>query len=694
MAVIDVSKALSTVEGATIYGTSEDDSLIGTAGTIRHISISGGLGDDTIVHDNPLADILYADGDGNDVIDDYVYAGTIRLTSGRINSTQVSGRDIILKVGSGSLTVKTTSFEGERLVRVQDPTGNFTVYHDSSTIGKGFDNIYANGNSNKRITGSGGNDLVYNVMAANATINTGAGDDLVYNLSVGFDAQLNRINTGAGNDTIKSIYDKDYNYDFRGINNYYGTFIEAGDGNDVIDCYYDAHDTIIGGRGNDTLYYCGDVIIYNEGDGDDVVCQVSHAPKLIIPSGVYSTMEVDNDVIVNVDNGSITFKDFKTSWFYRAGISISNNVNITLPDTVAASPSTVFSDTISTSTPVNNTIANKSINGTADSDSITNNAEFVTISSGAGSDTIDSKGDDGYIDGGNGNDNLHGDGNGVTLIGGSGIDSIRYNGGNQYDTYHQSWIDGGADNDSIVVSDSNVSIYAGEGNDIVNINGNYKNVSVAGGAGNDYIYLGKGTGTYHNEYTPHITYYHEDKSAIIYKYTSGDGNDTLFNYDETDTLQVAGSRYSTFIDSNDMVVKVGSGSIRVVNAANKKLNIVTIVGGAYVPPKTVQRPEDAPVHETNYTNNVVFNGSSHKDTINNYADNVTINGYDGADRILAQGSVISIDGGEGDDRITILDQTGGSTANGGSGNDYISAHLGNYNTLTLPRVKTQGFLLQ
>ncbi len=67
----------------------------------------GGGGNDTLTGGNGADVFVYASGGGKDVITDYT-AGVdkIRLTSGKISRTSYSGRDVIFKIGTGTLAVK------------------------------------------------------------------------------------------------------------------------------------------------------------------------------------------------------------------------------------------------------------------------------------------------------------------------------------------------------------------------------------------------------------------------------------------------------------------------------------------------------------------------------------------------------------------------------------------------------------
>ena len=73
----------------------------------------------------------YADGDGDDVIEDYHEGDTINITSGNISSVSLKGSNVILKIGSGSINLKGAS---GRTITIIDENGNTntTVVGDGS----------------------------------------------------------------------------------------------------------------------------------------------------------------------------------------------------------------------------------------------------------------------------------------------------------------------------------------------------------------------------------------------------------------------------------------------------------------------------------------------------------------------------------------------------------------------------------
>ena len=86
--------------------------------------MTGGNGNDVFV---------YANNDGNDVITDYTAnQDKIRITSGSISSSSIKGSDVVLKIGSGSITVKNGK---NKSITVIDSKGKSSskVYGSSSS---------------------------------------------------------------------------------------------------------------------------------------------------------------------------------------------------------------------------------------------------------------------------------------------------------------------------------------------------------------------------------------------------------------------------------------------------------------------------------------------------------------------------------------------------------------------------------
>ena len=201
-----------------------------------------------------------------------------------------------------------------------------------------------------------------------------------------------------------------------------------------------------------------------------------------------------------------------------------------------------------------------------------------------------------------------------------------------YELYSQASVNGGADDDVIEIEAYNTTTKGSwewdedTGKEIWNAGTGIEDISgivtVKAGAGNDtirnkFLYKYEDGHTYFNDsdyydpsiyedydgkpykvsrtvtsyfktpttYTTVITWKMSDgtsktssiTSNLIYnrliQYADGDGDDVVEDYNVGDTLQIAGT-YSTANSGNDVVISVGSGSIKLVGAKGKKLNIV------------------------------------------------------------------------------------------------------------------------
>ncbi len=95
------------------------------------------------------------------------------------------------------------------------------------------------------------------------------------------------------------------------------------------------------------------------------------------------------------------------------------------------------------------------------------------------------------------------------------------------------------------------------------VNGGAGADSIEGGAGADTIIGGKGKDTLTG-----------GKGKNVYIYNNGDGKDIITDYKSSDKIQIDSS-YSTQVSGQDVIIKVGSGSITLKDAIDKKLNIDT-----------------------------------------------------------------------------------------------------------------------
>ena len=342
-----------------------------------------------------------------------------------------------------------------------------------------------------------------------------------------------------------------------------------------------------------------------------------------------------------------------------------------------------------------NTITGAAVTGTADADSIDNLGNEVSISAGYGNDTItnyssnnslysgknvtinagaddDSIANHGanvYIDGEGGDDVINNSSYGTkaSIRSGSGNDSIKNSGtfvlinaedGNDTVTNTNlganSTIIANDGDDYIITSGANfVSITGDKGNDTIYSTGVAQGVTLNGGAGDDTL-VGDSVNTY----------------GVLYQYANGTGDDKIYNYNSNDTISIlnfsgasdADKIYNTLVSGNNVIVSLTAGSITLVNAKDKTLNIS---GGIYA---GVIR---------NSTPNIIVQGTSRNDTIANYANGVNISTGGGNDLIENyRGDSVTIDGGAGDDSITHFEGDKVSVL-GGAGNDRIINYADN-----------------
>ncbi len=464
-------------------------------------------------------------------------------------------------------------------VNVNNTTSNKTVngtaYNDTIkntgnrvTInsGAGNDTISNNGYiENISVSAGAGNDSIYTYKAKYVTVLGGDGNDTIFNNRVDY----GKIYAGAGDDTINNIV--------------YGSYIDGGTGNDRISLSggYGGN-TVVGGTGNDTIY--GDAAAqffrYASGDGNDVIYNWSANDTISITGGSYARSTVGSDVVLKVGSGAITLKGAKNSTVNVKG-TLASGGGSTIP---APQPSgnaiygTNGHDNLINASSRYSVKSGISIYGYDGNDTITNYGKNVYISGGAGNDKIvSSNASNVTVNGNDGHDDINVSGDNARIYCDNGDDNVVSNGS-------YSVVEGGNGNDYLRSnSGNNVSIYGGYGNDYIQATGNYnpnRNGFFSGGDGSDTIVTQVGNGlSISGGAGNDLIQLQSSRAACVIAYNSGDGNDTVTGFDGNDTLKVYGS-YTRSTVGNDVVVKVGYGSITLKNAKNSTLNISNLSSSA------------------------------------------------------------------------------------------------------------------
>ena len=211
--------------------------------------------------------------------------------------------------------------------------------------------------------------------------------------------------------------------------------------------------------------------------------------------------------------------------------------------------------------------------GYDDNDSLNGGKGNDSLYGGAGADTlIGSYGKD-YLSGGSGNDSLYGGAGADTLTGGNGNDYL--NGGSGNDSLYggagadtltggngKDYLSGGSGNDSLYGGTSADTLIGGNGKDY--LSGGSGNDSLYGGANADTLTGGKGDDTLTGGY-----------GKDIFIYSKNTGNDVITDYSAgNDKIKISsGSISKTTYSGNDVIFKIGSGTLTVKNGNGKKITI-------------------------------------------------------------------------------------------------------------------------
>ncbi|MBR3499522.1 MAG: VWA domain-containing protein [Selenomonadaceae bacterium] len=211
--------------------------------------------------------------------------------------------------------------------------------------------------------------------------------------------------------------------------------------------------------------------------------------------------------------------------------------------------------------------------------------------------------------------------------------------------------------DTINIVGNSVTALGAQGNDII-VNESSDAVRIDGGEGNDSISNGG--------------------ANALFTYADGEGHDTIYGFNATSTLRIGDGTgtYSREDDGDDVLIKVGEGSVLLLGAASlKSVNVEGEIPTPVNPRYIVGTPEDDTLENSlDYATILALPGN---DQISNTGSNTTIDGDEGNDVIYNNAIEVTISGGAGDDSIG--NHGGYSGANdiidAGDGNDTIDNHV-------------------
>ena len=582
------------------YNGEHDDSLKSS-----NVTIIGGAGNDSIDNNGERVIYVYNAGDGDDTISGYGDSDTIKISDSY--STQASGSDVVVKVGSGSILLKNASGKTLNII-----SGG----GDTDTVPAGISVKGATLTASSVFSGSEINLADYSgVTKVNAS-------DLARGVTITGTAAANSLKGGKGADTISGGAGKDTELGGAGNDVLYG-----GADNDLLKG--DAgNDTLYGGIGNDTLTggAGSNVFIYESGN-DIITDYVAGTDKIKLSSASITDSSLSgSNVVLKTSGGNLTVKNGKGKKITVVDANGNETTNIypldTMPAgltydsakktlTVGTSYSGAAIDLANFATTTKTVDASKftktlKITGSSRADSLVGGAKADTISGGKGNDTLTGNGgNDVFVySTGDGADVIadFSTGDKISLASGSvtsaalknsdmtfkiGSGSITVKNGKGKDIsiggaiYHDNLIYdskktavtlGSAFSGSLKISDYNSKtkiINASAVTKAVNIVGNSQANSIFGGAKADTISGGKGNDTLTG-----------NGGNDVFVYGSGDGKDVITDYTAgQDKIKISSGTISkTSYSGNNVIFTVGSGSLTVKNGKGKKITITDAAG--------------------------------------------------------------------------------------------------------------------
>ena len=595
-----------------------DDSILLSG---SHVQLDGGDDNDSITISGNGN--LVKGGDGKDFI--IVNGDTNSIAGEDGNDTiTVSGDRNSIVGGEKNDLISLTASAANNTIQYNDGDGDDTIYGVNSTtvlkIGDGETDTYSSVRSNDDLVLLTGNGKMTLVGAVTLPSNNIKGKLAYFNpnisLTSGDDATINNysevtINALAGNDTIQNTgrnvfiddgADNDLTYNFAT-----NVTIAGGDGNDTIinpetassvSLSGDAGDDLInnwgntaevsGSEGNDTIQNAGDFVSISGGDGDDSIN--NWGTNVTINTGAGNDKIYGNGLamVYVYTSGNDTIRSFSdTSTLVTDGyewqtLNTDNGCLVNLINGESIFGSIFLQDYLGK---VNFTSVAAGIetisafNAKKDGDTVTGTDDKDTIASGFAS---------------------------VSISAGAEDDSIISSG--NYTTIN-------AGNDKISVRGSSVSINGGAGDD--SIKARVSSSTLRAGAGDDTVDFTNSTGN----------------NLLVYR--AGYGSDSIYNFNSSDTISIAGGAYNSVVSGNSLILTVGEDSITVYDAAwLSTINTASPVTVASDVDDIISFGRTKAVQITGNAKANLITGGTGADTLNGAAGNDTLTGGKGKDLFI------------------------------------------------------------
>ncbi|MEO5346571.1 MAG: type I secretion C-terminal target domain-containing protein [Magnetococcus sp. YQC-9] len=523
------------------------------------------------------------------------------------------------------------------------------------------------------------------------------------------DTEINEIRGSSGSDLIEGLGGNDilygdtgpivnYSTDLLSYYNLTGWGGGSGDGDDTLNGGTGS-DTLTGGGGSDTFVIDANVIgtINNQTlfiDGTDTITDFDVTKDVIDVKGVLAGLgyhggqpltdgwlqlvEEESNTLVQLDvSGTGTF-------------TVTNTFNLFIVNNV----------TVATLTPrILPGIADQTLDGSANNDSLTGGLGNDTLNGLAGYDRLEGGYGDDLLIGGDGHDSYYYNYyNYGGLYGGAGNDQLY--GGNGYDELYggsgNDLLDGGSDgsyddlsgeegNDTLV---GRGDLYGGAGDDFIRGSGSLQggdgDDQLLGGDGNDYLYGNAGSDILTGGAGFDRFEFNYDAIGNEYVRDAQGGSRTVYHLEGSDRITDFNPLEDT-LDLSDVLYDLGytngnpfgDGWFKAEAVGNDTVIRVDVTATGHVTSDSPILVTLEDVWPVDLVSCIVPDGPMIGVELAGGADNDELTGGSGNDALSGQGGADNLDGNSGDDQLH--GDSGNDSLNGGEGNDTLYGGFGRDN---------------